>query len=326
MTHRITVEQVLEWGPDQDREELRAHVDGRESITLEELWQLEVPYRDRLWIAVRCEALDHADLRRWCADCAWHVLGVWEREHPEDRRPHVCIDAARAFAAGAVGPKELAAAAEPLRKLSDTTSAYTHGENAALSALMAVTHPLTPPAAELAAWCASDARGGEEPWQIERFMAYHAGEARPLRRRRRRRKSGAARNDVRIRLADDEDGPRIRELLGKAGFTLEFVEFRDLRPYWLVALYDGEIVGCLQYCRSKPIARAELLGIEPELSPTLRSLVVRDLWSAVAATARLDGAQAISAHVPFELKAYQRKMKHRGWVRTSSGNLMLWRL
>lgn len=36
----------------------------------------------------------------WAADCAEHVLGVFERHHPEDARPRKAIEAGRAWARG----------------------------------------------------------------------------------------------------------------------------------------------------------------------------------------------------------------------------------
>jgi hypothetical protein len=51
--------------------------------------------------------------RRRCAcDCAEHVLPLFARCYPADRRPHNAIQIARAFAQGGASQAELAAAAE----------------------------------------------------------------------------------------------------------------------------------------------------------------------------------------------------------------------
>lgn len=42
----------------------------------------------------------HRLLARWAADCAEHVLGLFEQTCPEDGRPRAAIAAARAWAAG----------------------------------------------------------------------------------------------------------------------------------------------------------------------------------------------------------------------------------
>ncbi|WP_432541557.1 putative immunity protein [Kineococcus sp. SYSU DK002] len=43
---------------------------------------------------------DHRLLARWAAECAEHVLPLFEDENPGDPRPHEAVGAARAWAAG----------------------------------------------------------------------------------------------------------------------------------------------------------------------------------------------------------------------------------
>ncbi len=43
---------------------------------------------------------DHHLLATWAADCAEHVLPLFERERPDDDRPRRAIDASRAWARG----------------------------------------------------------------------------------------------------------------------------------------------------------------------------------------------------------------------------------
>ncbi|MFM6849530.1 MAG: putative immunity protein [Terrabacter sp.] len=43
---------------------------------------------------------DHQLLALWAATCAEHVLPLFEREEPTDRRPRQAVEAARAWAAG----------------------------------------------------------------------------------------------------------------------------------------------------------------------------------------------------------------------------------
>lgn len=46
---------------------------------------------------------DHRLLALWAADCAEHVLHLFARQEPEDRRPRDAIEAARAWARGELG-------------------------------------------------------------------------------------------------------------------------------------------------------------------------------------------------------------------------------
>ncbi len=48
--------------------------------------------------------------RLFAADCAEHVLPIFEREHPDDERPRIAIAVARRFAVGDATQDELAAA------------------------------------------------------------------------------------------------------------------------------------------------------------------------------------------------------------------------
>jgi hypothetical protein len=45
---------------------------------------------------------DHHLLAIWAADCAQHVLHLYEELHPNDERPRGAIEAARAWAQGAI--------------------------------------------------------------------------------------------------------------------------------------------------------------------------------------------------------------------------------
>jgi hypothetical protein len=53
---------------------------------------------------------DHHRLALWAADCAEHVLDLFEREQPLDRRPRRAIEAARAWVRGEVRMMEARAA------------------------------------------------------------------------------------------------------------------------------------------------------------------------------------------------------------------------
>ena len=43
---------------------------------------------------------DHRLLALWAADCAEHVLDLFESDHPDDRRPRAAIDGIRAWTRG----------------------------------------------------------------------------------------------------------------------------------------------------------------------------------------------------------------------------------
>lgn len=58
----------------------------------------------------RVETWNERTARLFAADCAEHVLPIWEQFYPADDRPRRAIEAARAFAAGQITAADLAAA------------------------------------------------------------------------------------------------------------------------------------------------------------------------------------------------------------------------
>ena len=60
--------------------------------------------RDQRFITIRrggtLTDADHRLLALWAATCAEHVLHLFEAERPDDARPHLAVDAARAWAHG----------------------------------------------------------------------------------------------------------------------------------------------------------------------------------------------------------------------------------
>lgn len=71
--------------------------------------------RDRRFVAVhRGGPLDlarHRLLASWAADCAEHVLPLFAHRHPDDDRPRLAIEAARAWSRGEIAVGEARAAA-----------------------------------------------------------------------------------------------------------------------------------------------------------------------------------------------------------------------
>jgi hypothetical protein len=130
---------------------------------------------------------------------------------------------------------------------------------------------------------------------------------------------------VKIRLAQDADGPRIGELARASGFGVEGIDWSEVHPFWLVA-EDEKIVGALQIILAKPIGWLEMLVLDPDLTQLARARVVKRLASAGMTALKRFGAQIVMFSVPFEEKAYKKALKKRGAVVTSSGNVLAKRL
>ena len=130
---------------------------------------------------------------------------------------------------------------------------------------------------------------------------------------------------MKIRLAQDADGPRIGELAKFSGFTVDGLDWSEVHPFWLVA-EDEKIVGALQIILAKPIGWLEMLVLDPELTELARARVVRKLASAGMTALKGFGAQLVMGSVPHELKSYKKALKKRGAVVCSSGNVLASRL
>jgi hypothetical protein len=80
---------------------------GRESLTLVEICDLDVPAHDRIWAVT--QLMPEREARLFAADCAESVLHIYETERPKDARPRKAIAAARAYANGEIGEDKLSA-------------------------------------------------------------------------------------------------------------------------------------------------------------------------------------------------------------------------
>lgn len=124
-----------------------------------------------------------------------------------------------------------------------------------------------------------------------------------------------------VRLAENTDAPRIKELVVGAGWKID-VEFAEVYPYWLVAEIDDEIKGAIQVCPGKPMGRLELLSVDPGVSFPQRARIVRELDIQGAATLRKGGSELAVGMIPFGLKSYKKVLKKRGCVVIGQGNMV----
>ena len=129
-----------------------------------------------------------------------------------------------------------------------------------------------------------------------------------------------------IRLATDEDGPEIGNLVWQGGFRVDGIDWTDIGPYWLVAENGAGIVGCIQVCPGKPIGRAEFLSVDEKLTHREQAVISKALVIQGCATLSLWGSQAASSMVSFKNKGFKRILKRRGARVMSSGNMFLKRL
>ena len=120
------------------------------------------------------------------------------------------------------------------------------------------------------------------------------------------------RQRLHLRMATPADGEAIGRLVVNAGWTLPGIEWADLGANWLVAEYDGALVGCLEVLFGKPLGRVELLGIDPGLSPRVKAMTVKALIGQGCAVLERFGSQVACGIVGNDLPEYQRVIQKRG--------------
>jgi len=127
---------------------------------------------------------------------------------------------------------------------------------------------------------------------------------------------------VKIRIAQNLDGPRIGELAKHSGFTVDGLDWSEVHPFWLVA-EDEKVIGALQVILAKPIGWLEMLVLDPDLAELARARAVKQLASAGMTALKGFGSQLVMFSVPYEEKSYKKVLKKRGAVVAFSGNVMI---
>jgi len=130
-------------------------------------------------IAVRLDLEQHRSLVRWAADCAEHVLPLFEQACPGDDRPHRAVEAARAWAAGdlsAGAARDAAFAAHDAARQAGDPAAQAAAQSAGHAAATAHVAGHAAHAATYAATAASSAAPAdpaaateERQWQLSRL-------------------------------------------------------------------------------------------------------------------------------------------------------------
>ena len=147
-------------------------------FSFREMADAGIQFDDLVWLAMEASREDPGIERRvrlWGADCAAHVLPIFEREMPGDARPRQAIEAARGFARGTVSNAALAAARDAT--MDATMDATRAAAWAAARAAASDARAAARDAARAAAWvatraAASDAEDAEKAWQLDRLCCW----------------------------------------------------------------------------------------------------------------------------------------------------------
>ena len=130
-------------------------------------------------VVVRLDVDQHRSLARWAADCAEHVLPLFEQACPDDSRPRRAVEAARAWAAGELSAglaRDAAFAAHAAARQAPDPAARAAAQSAGHAAATAHVAGHAAHAATYAATAASTAlpdepaaAAEERQWQLSRL-------------------------------------------------------------------------------------------------------------------------------------------------------------
>ena len=167
----VTVESVLALRPCYYASRCRELAAGRTSGTPLDVLDLEIPWRDRVWLLVR--VLDRRLIETWAADCAEHVLPIFEATRPVEGRPRAAIEAVRAYHRGEIDREAVRTAAYPYAAAAAADYAAAAAADAAAAAAAADADDAAAYAADAAAAAAAaaaaDADDAERSWQSDRL-------------------------------------------------------------------------------------------------------------------------------------------------------------
>ena len=118
--------------------------------------------------------------RLFAADCAEHVLSIFEKKYPEDQRPRLAIQAARQFARGKITKEKMIAAGNAAKDAAGS-AAWAAAWAAARDAARDAAGDAAGDAAWAAAWAAARdaawaAGSAERKWQTKRLFEYLQGD------------------------------------------------------------------------------------------------------------------------------------------------------
>lgn len=129
-----------------------------------------------------------------------------------------------------------------------------------------------------------------------------------------------------VRLALDTDGEAVRKLVQKQHGILDTLKWDRIAPYWLIAEMNGEIIGALQTCPSRPIGRLEMLSLDYRLVPAVKAVTFKALALGGMTIIRGHGAEQVQMFLPEDLTEYREFLEGRGAVVLDTGHMLAKRL
>ena len=131
--NKVTIENVMSWHPcaEYTKERITELFSGRESLTVLDIIELDIPAEDRLWAVLREELIPTNILHEFACRCAEEALKSIENP---DKRSIAAIEAKRKWIKGEITKVELDAAGKAAWAAAEGAAAWAAAEGAAVLA------------------------------------------------------------------------------------------------------------------------------------------------------------------------------------------------
>lgn len=134
-------------------------------------------------------------------------------------------------------------------------------------------------------------------------------------------------SQISCRLAQPDEGDLVQYLVEHGGGpSLEWVDWHDVYPYWLIGDVEGVPSGCIMTHPGKPFGRVEMLCILPGLTHRQHGLLVRELCYAAFASCKALGSQAVLSLVSEHDTSWLNVARHRDAFPFDKGTVLLKRI
>lgn len=134
------------------------------------------------------------------------------------------------------------------------------------------------------------------------------------------------RDMVEIRLATNEAGPKIAEVLKANGIVLEHADWSKVCPHWLIACVDQHVIGCAQVIPGLPVGYVEFLFVHPEAPFKLKAIAVRKLMAVSISTLYHAGCQYVGGVVGQSNRKFADVIKKLNFHKTQAADIFVKRL
>lgn len=129
-----------------------------------------------------------------------------------------------------------------------------------------------------------------------------------------------------IALADDTDAAAIRELAVAQYPYLADCDWSHVAGWWLVAVLDDRIRGCIQLAGCLPIGRLEYLCLDGALNQTDRGRIAHRLMYTAMGMLGQMGCSMVQGIIGYDVEGWAETCTRRGAVVVVSGRMVAKRL